>query len=123
MCCCSFLLRCWFFVVLHPLWPLVAALCQVREDYGQAERYALQAVKSREHGLCEQLAEEKEQALLRSGGGKKKDEDKTLVPLTPLPYLKDPRMQGIMEDSVGFLKNIHMKSFLTPWRFLIWKGT
>ena len=99
------------------------SFCQVREDYGQAERYALQAVKSREHGLCEQLAEEKEQALLRSGGGKKKDEDKTLVPLTPLPYLKDPRMQGIMEESVGFLKNIHMKSFLTPWRFLIWKGT
>ena len=98
-------------------------LVQVREDYGQAERYALQAVKSREHGICEQLAEEEEQALIRRGGSKTKDEDKTIVQLTPLPYRQDPRMQAVMEDSVGFLKNIEMKKFLTPWRFLVWKGT
>lgn len=93
----------------------------VREDYGQAERYALQAVKSREHGLLEQLEEEKEQQRILAGG--KKKEEKAIVQHGELPYTSDPRLQTIMEDSVGFLKNIHMKKFLTPWRFLVWKGT
>jgi tetratricopeptide (TPR) repeat protein len=112
-------------VILLFCYSVILLFCYVttgvREDYGQAERYALQAVKSREHGLLEQLEEEKEQQRILAGG-KKKDE-KAIVQHGELPYTSDPRLQTIMEDSVGFLKNIHMKKFLTPWRFLVWKGT
>jgi len=87
----------------------------VRYDYDSAERYALQAVRSREHGLLEQLEEERNPTVK---GGEKK-----IVQIKPLPYDQDPRLQTLMEDSVSLLKNVQQKKFLTPWRFLVWKGT
>ena len=83
--------------------------------YFKKEKYALQAVKSREMGLLEELEEERNPTVK---GGEKK-----IIQHAPLPYDQDPRLQTLMEDSVSLLKNIQMKKFLTPWRFLIWKGT
>ena len=88
----------------------------VRRDYKSAERLALASVKTREMSLLEQLEEER-------NPNQQVGEEKTIVQHGPLPYNSDSRLQILMEESVSFLKNIHGQLFLTPWRFLIWKGT
>jgi len=87
----------------------------VRRDYKSAERLALASVRTREMSLLEQLEEER--------NPNQKVGEKTVVQHGPLPYDQDPRLQNLMEDCVSFLKNIERQTFLTPWRFLIWKGT
>lgn len=97
---------CLFFIYLVPCFNLFQK---------KKEKYALQAVKSREMGLLEELEEERNPTVK---GGEKK-----IIQHAPLPYDQDPRLQTLMEDSVSLLKNVQMKKFLTPWRFLVWKGT
>lgn len=106
----------------------------VRKDQKAAENYALQAVQVRETGLKEQLADEyieaecggkKDSGSKVNAGASKMEHDEAALRAAfmkrELPYDSDPRLQTIMEDSVIFLKQVHRKQFLTPWRFMNWK--